>query len=324
MIPETSRRSFIKQAVTVTTASVIGAQMGGNPAPAAEEPPKPPAPAETLPMGKICNLQVSRLILGGNQLTGACHCRDLAFAQRLQVHYNTAEKILETLALAEQLGINTLSVNRHGWAQKILADHRKRGGKMQWILHAMIAWDDSMKNYEEEVRELAGDGTNALYVWGCHSDDMLRRGRMDLLAKAVEIGKKQGVPMGVGCHNLDVVVECEKLKVPCDFYIKTFHHHRYPSAPKPGEAKAVTTEVPGYWCNDPERHIEVMKTVTKPWIAFKVMAAGSIRPANAFRYAYENGADHILAGMFDFDLAEDVKIAKAALNDVNRARAWRS
>ena len=56
-----------------------------------------------------------------------------------------------------------------------------------------------------------------------------------------------------------------------------------------------------------------MKTVEKPWMAFKVMAAGAIPPKNAFRYAFDNGADHILAGMFDYEIAEDVKIAKAAI-----------
>jgi hypothetical protein len=67
-----------------------------------------------------------------------------------------------------------------------------------------------------------------------------------------------------------------------------------------------------------------MKTVEKPWIAFKVMAAGAIPPKNAFRYAFEKGADHVLAGMFDFEIAEDANIAKTAMADVKRTRPWRS
>jgi len=82
--------------------------------------------------------------------------------------------------------------------------------------------------------------------------------------------------------------------------------------------------VPGYWCKNPQEVINFMKRVKKPWIAFKVMAAGAIPPTDAFQYAFENGADHILAGMFDFEIAEDVLIASTVMTKVKRTRPWRS
>jgi hypothetical protein len=67
-----------------------------------------------------------------------------------------------------------------------------------------------------------------------------------------------------------------------------------------------------------------METVDKPWVAFKVMAAGAIRPKTAFSYAYRHGADFIIAGMFDFQVEPDVKIAIATLRKIsNRKRPWR-
>jgi hypothetical protein len=54
------------------------------------------------------------------------------------------------------------------------------------------------------------------------------------------------------------------------------------------------------------------------------MAAGAIPPQDAFRYVFENGADHSLAGMFDFEIAEDVAIANQVLANVTRSRPWRS
>jgi len=67
-----------------------------------------------------------------------------------------------------------------------------------------------------------------------------------------------------------------------------------------------------------------MKGVTKPWIAFRVLAAGAIPAHSAFQYAFENGADHVLAGMFDFEIADDARIARAVITDVERSRPWRS
>jgi hypothetical protein len=119
-------------------------------------------------------------------------------------------------------------------------------------------------------------------------------------------------------------MECERNKIDADFYIKTFHHHNYPTGPQAHELTKVYSEIPGYWCNNPEKVIQFMKEVEKPWIAFKVMAAGAIPPNDAFKYAFENGADFVLAGMFDFEIAEDVLIANGALKEVKRIRSWRS
>ena len=55
-----------------------------------------------------------------------------------------------------------------------------------------------------------------------------------------------------------------------------------------------------------------------------MLAAGAIPPQDAFRYAFENGADFILAGMYDFEIAEDVQIVNTTLASLpQRVRAWR-
>jgi hypothetical protein len=132
------------------------------------------------------------------------------------------------------------------------------------------------------------------------------------------------LPVGVACHELVVVQFCEKEKLPLDFYVKTLHHLKYPTAPKPEAMKTEHAELPGYWCNNPEETAEFMKGVAKPWIAFKVMAAGAIPPRDGFNYAFANGGDFILAGMFDFQIAEDAQITRSTFAaHKNRARPWR-
>jgi hypothetical protein len=234
-------------------------------------------------------------------------------------HYNTTERVLETLALAEQQGINTLVCHPSGPAGNtvaLLKRHReKHGGKMQWIIAPLDPIEPGLAKYGEQVQKLVDDGADAVYIWGVQTDALVRQGKLDLIGQAVQLGKSLGVPCGVAAHDLRVVQECEKNQIAADFYIKTLHHHNYPGA---------KLNYDSLWCSNPEETVTFMQGVQKPWIAFKVLAAGAIPPADGFHYAFESGADFVLAGMYDFEIAEDVQTVNAILARVpQRVRAWR-
>jgi NAD(P)H-dependent flavin oxidoreductase YrpB (nitropropane dioxygenase family) len=77
------------------------------------------------------------------------------------------------------------------------------------------------------------------------------------------------------------------------------------------------------FCYDPDETIACINSLPQPVIAFKVMAAGAILPKDGFRYAFENGADFVCAGMYDFQMVEDVNVACEVLkSDLNRKRPW--
>jgi hypothetical protein len=287
---------------------------------AAAAPAGSPASNDALPKGKIGEMAVSRLVLGGSPLQHYVHCRDLRYVASLMAHYNTPERILQTLALAEQQGINTVVCHPSGPAGDtvgLLKRHReKHGGKMQWIIAPMNPIEPGLARYGEQVQKLVDDGTDAIYVWGVQTDALVKQGKIDMVGKAVDLIKSHGVLCGVAAHDLRVAQECEKNKIRADFYIKTFHHHKYPGA---------TLNYDSMWCSDPEQTAEFMRGVAKPWIAFKVLAAGAILPQDAFRHAFENGADFVLAGMYDFEIAEDVQIVRKSLVGLaSRARPWRA
>jgi hypothetical protein len=314
-----NRRNFI----TTLAAGALAAPNVSVAAPTA--PPAAPPATDALPTGKIGSLTVSRMLLGGNLLTHYTHSRDLKYVRNLCAHYNTPDKIMETLALAERHGINTLVIHNPPPAMSVLTKYRQQGGKIQWIICPTAPVTPDMKAYSEMVKQLVDLGCEALYLWGVRADPLAVEGKVDLIAQAVEVAKEAGVPSGVGAHDLAVITACEEAKVPCDFYIKTFHHHKYPSGPRPEQLKGAVAEQPGYWCRDPQKTIKVMQNVTKPWIAFKIMAAGAIPPAEAFKYAFTNGADHALVGMFDFEIAPDVALMKSTLANLGpRQRPWRS
>jgi len=70
-----------------------------------------------------------------------------------------------------------------------------------------------------------------------------------------------------------------------------------------------------------------MATVKKPWIAFKILAAGAIHPRAAFPYAFNHGADFILVGMFDWQIEENARLARRVIAAASgpaskRTRPW--
>ena len=50
-----------------------------------------------------------------------------------------------------------------------------------------------------------------------------------------------------------------------------------------------------------------MQTITRPWIAFKVLGAGVVKPKDGFSLALKMGADFLTVGMFDFQVKENVR-----------------
>ena len=332
MSQEMNRRRFIKESLVASAAGTLalGSGRGASAQDAAKGPVRAtntPVATEAMPMGKLTgklgNVQLSRLVLGCNHITHFIHSRDLTYVNDLAMHYNTETKIMETMAVAEQHGVNTIMMHNDPHGIPIVNKYiNQHGGHIQRIV-APDPYSPEIDVYAEQIRRLADDGVCAMYVHGVHAERFLAEHNGDMIARIVEAIMVHGkVPAGVAAHDLAVIEYCEKNKVGAEFYVKTFHHHNYPTAPKPEQLKDAISEVPGYWCKDPKGTMDLMKGIAKPWIAYKVLAAGAIPPQNAFRYAFENGADHVLVGMFDFEIAEDAKITRQIVAGLQRPRPW--
>ena len=321
----TSRRDFLRG--SLAAAGALGVMAGARGSAVAAAPAKPAAEG-AIPCGQIGKAKISRLMVGGNLISGCMHSRDLLYVNQLFRAYVNDERILATLKLAEENGVNTVFETGAQYVQRY---NRECGGHMQFIPHIEVGVDQKEGDLEDHIQRQVDSGAVALYVWGVAADALVKGGHIERLARAVDLAKAHSLPVGVGGHSLQVPMACEKHKVPCDFYVKTFHTDDYPSA-TPKELRQEWMWITGgkgwydnMWCINPEETADFMKSVAKPWIAFKVLAAGGIPPAKGFAHAFNHGADFIAVGMFDFQVKEDADLARKAIAAAQkRPRPWRA
>ncbi|MDR1201908.1 MAG: hypothetical protein LBL58_09820 [Tannerellaceae bacterium] len=260
--------------------------------------------------GKIGDMTFSRLILGGNPIGGWLHSRDLNYVGSLARAYLTDDKKMQIFQMAENCGIDTIL--GHPIMIDILSKYWSKGiGKIKWIS------DCGSGDFATAAQQSIDGGCAAGYCQGEMTDRLVQQGDFKSIGKGLDILRKAGLPAGIGAHHIASLKACVANGVIPDFWMKTLHHHNYWSA-RPGEPARDNR-----YCDDPEGTITFFESRKEPFIAFKVLAAGAIPPADGIKYGLENGGDFVCLGMFDFNMIQDVNIFNETLaNLVNRKRPW--
>lgn len=345
-LPALNRRKFLAGGVVASAglSPLISALAADDRAAAGTAPPSRVAPGSkgTVPMARIGEVTLSRLISGGNLLSGWCHERDLSFVSKLAGAYLSERKQHDTLQLLEEMGINTMVIDMD--QQHIVNKYKKdRGGSIQTIVSLRENWGNwgtpHLDKLVEQTHRMIDRGADLIYLHGAYSDQVVKEsleknkpGHVEVLGKTLDLVRAQGYPAGLGAHALEVLQEGKRRGVKADFYVKTFHHDQYWSATPRDHRKPFSVDGETYLDHNefhdnifdlfPEKTAEFMQGETIPWIAFKVLAAGAIKPEPGFKYAFENGADFVAVGMFDFEVHEDVKALHKVLDSLQRKRPW--
>jgi len=276
-----------------------------------------------IPKGKIKDVDIGRLICGGNLISGFAHSRDLIYVSNFLKKYFTRSKVIETFNLCEASGINTTAIGTGELERSILQKHWKQGGKMKWI--APIYPDE--KDYKAIIDLAVDNGATGTMLIGNLGDKWVREGKFELINNVLEYSKSKGVLSGIAGHELATFQGIEAQKLDADFYMKTLHDTSYWSwrEDEPKEKMIIDNyDVDNYWSRKPQETVDFMDSLNKPWIAFKVLAAGAFHPRQGFKFAFENGADFACVGMFDFQVVEDANILNDILDDkeFSRKRNW--
>jgi len=284
----------------------------------------------TLPKGKIGDHEISRMVLGGNLIGGWAHSRDLIYVPELFKAYNSEKKIYETLILAEKAGINAINIGFP--TNPLIAKYKKMTGSKIKVI-SQVHPDMEKNDYFVNINKAIDYGVDIVQIQGNWCDWLVRDNKIDVIRKMMEKIRSQSYTAGLAAHSIESLIACEQIGIIPDYYMKTMHHDQYWSA-HPRENR-FPFEVDGkeyldhnrfhnnMFCLFPERTVEFVNKAKVPVMGYKILAAGAIEPKDGFKWAFENGADFICVGMFDFQIVKDVNICLETLNGLtNRKREW--
>jgi len=233
-----------------------------------------------LPKVRLGKHEVSRLIIGGNPFSGHSHISP-EMNKEMRDYYTVA-RIKEVLRECESLGINTFLGRGDNHIMRMLNEYWLEGGKIQWIAQTAPERASTKAN----IRQIASYGPIAIYHHGGSTDRLFREGRLDEVNDCLKFIHDLGFTAGLGTHDPDVVRYAEEKGFEVDFYMLSFYN-----LSKRGEV---------YLPEDRERACRVIREVQKPFLAFKIMAAGRNDPVEAFEYAFKNikPTDAVVVGVF--------------------------
>jgi uncharacterized membrane protein YphA (DoxX/SURF4 family) len=284
----------------------------------------------TLPMGKIGDHEISRLVLGGNLIGGWAHSRDLIYVPELFKAYNTERKIYETLILAEKAGINAINIGFP--TNALIARYKKTTGSKIKVI-SQVHPDMEKNDYFVNIDKAIDFGVDIIQIQGNWCDWLVRDNKIGVIDKMMDRIRSQHFTAGLAAHTVDSLIACEEAGIIPDYYMKTMHHDKYWSA-HPMEFRH-PFEVDGeeyldhnrfhnnIFCLFPDKTVEFVDRAKVPVMGYKVLAAGAIEPKDGFNWAFKNGADFICVGMFDFQIVKDVNICLDTLNGLTgRQREW--
>jgi hypothetical protein len=245
----------------------------------------------TLPRIRLGALEVSRLIVGGNPISGFSH----AGPERTQamLEYFTVARIKQLFAACEAQGVDTVIARVDAFILRVLAEYWREGGRIRWIAQTAPEHRDPYQN----IRLARNAGASAIYVHGGDAGTLFETGKAEEVRARVECIRSLGLPAGMAAHDPAYHLEAQRLGFPLDFHMVCMYNltgylGRRDAEPKEEFAFA-----------DRAIALEALRKLERPCIAYKIYGAGRLTPEQAYAdvgRALRPG-DGVLVGMFPPD-----------------------
>jgi hypothetical protein len=252
-----------------------------------------------LPTVRLGRHEVTRLIIGGNPIYGYSHFNRLL--SRHQTDWHTPERVVALLKRCEQAGLNCW---QNSYASRTLQDlerYRAAGGTMHWLCLGKPDWDQ----HPEHIGAAARHRPIGIAPHGALAERLHRHNQLSVLTDLLKRIRDQGVLVGLSAHNPALVELAEEKAWDVDYYMCCLY---YLTRPREEYHKLLGKDLPLdeiYLPSDPPRMFRVVRSVKKPCLVYKVLAAGRRIDSGAeirecFRTALENikPTDALIVGMY--------------------------
>jgi len=272
--------------------------------------------AGNLPQVSFGKTSVSRLLVGGNPVSGYSH-QSRAMDEEM-MDYFSAANVKKLLAQCERAGITAWQSRADRHVLRLLREYRNEGGRLQWIAQTATELSDFARN----VRDAASAGAAGIYLHGANTDRLWlghQRGEIEERLKRI---RATGLRTGMATHIPEGIDWAEERGLDLDFYMACLYNL---SRPHEEALELAGGPVTGEFFYEPDRArmLARVKATKKQCIVFKVYGAGRRCSSREDRlaalrevFAAAKPQDCVVIGMFPKhadQAAENAQLLREAL-----------
>ncbi len=219
-----------------------------------------------LPTTDFFGHPVTRLMIGGNPFGGHTYIPWVSREEMLD--YYTADTVVKTLFRAEALGYNTALLLGDDFTLRVWRQYRQQGGTMKWIAqtHPPLLLETNLVNIMEY-------DPIAIFHQGTMTDNLMEEGHQDQLQKNLDAIQSTGKPYGMATHVPETVLKAEEEGWGPDFYMTCLHNMRKRDKYQSSFITGVRRQHE-FFAEDRQAMFDVIASVDKPCIAFKILSGG--------------------------------------------------
>jgi hypothetical protein len=250
-----------------------------------------------MPTVRIGAHRISRLIVGGNPVSGNSHVSGKMSQEMMD--YFTAANVRKLLRDSEKAGINTWQSRGDRHILRLLHEYRLEGGQIQWIGQTASELRDIPRN----IQKMAAAGAIGVYHHGSQTDRFWAAGKIEQAREMLKVMRQAGVLVGLGTHIPEVIDYIESKDWDLDFYMTCLYNL---SRSKKEKDRLVGGKAPRelFWDPDRAQMLNRVRQTSKPCLIFKVYGASRhcdsrdrMRKALQLAFDYAKPTDCVVIGM---------------------------